>query len=148
MMRMCYLSKWEIWALLFIINQWYFCKGYRSGTLLFFYWKLRNRSVIAIYKLILAGQGPRGIPTVSSTLAKITSSQLIIRFTACEVANTVFSYTFYLFEYAILLICVMNNIIKFYCLCSYCWTKKNKTMFVCPVQNHSGIITPDWKIKI
>ena len=32
-----------------------------------------------------------------------------IWFATCEVANTVFSYTFYLFKYVISLICVMNN---------------------------------------
>ena len=26
------------------------------------------------------------------------------------------------------------------------WLTKHTAVFICPVQNHSGIITPDWKI--
>ena len=71
-----------------------------------------------------------------------------IWFATCEVTNTVFSYTFYLFKYVILVICVMNNINWILLSLQILLIKKKHSNDYLPVQNHSGIITLDWKIEI
>ena len=73
-----------------------------------FYYKLRNRSVIAIYKLFF---GRARVPTVFTTLAKITSSHLIYKI--CSLRSRQHSFQLYfliLFKYAKILFCVMNSI--------------------------------------
>ena len=69
----CWLLK--TWTLS-TINQWYFCKGYRSGALLCFLLEIAQPLG---YSNILVNFGRAGVPTSSSTLAKITSSQLIYK---------------------------------------------------------------------
>ena len=69
-----------------------------------------------------------------------------MRLATCEVAYTVFSYSFYLFKHVILLICVTNSNIKFYCLChNVAWQRKTQQCLFTQYKIILVFITPVWK---